>query len=134
MAGCSSGSASPLCAPGNNMRHLSSPNGLFLQGLQLCRQGHFALSISIFQKALERFGQIGDRPGEAKALYYLGLNHEALNQLSQALSYYKQSLATTKALCAGPGPVFDHCARADQAVAKINQLHSRLHNLQPLQN
>jgi tetratricopeptide (TPR) repeat protein len=107
------------------MRHLSSPNGLFLQGLQLCRKGHFALAISIFQKALERFRQIGDRPGEAKALYHLGLNHEALNQLSQALSYYEQSLAITKALCAGPGPTFDHCAKADQAADKISQLYSK---------
>lgn len=109
----------------SQMRCLSSPNGLFLQGLQLYKQDRFALSISIFRKALKRFRQIGDRPGEAKTLYYLGLNHEALNQLYKALGYYEQSLAVAKTLCAGPGPVFDHYARADQAAAKIKQLYSK---------
>lgn len=107
------------------MRYLSSPNGLFLRGIQLYSQAHFVLSIAVFQKTLERFRQIGDRPGEAKTLYHLGLNHEALNQLSQALDYYEQSLAVAKVLCAGPGPVFDHSARADQAAVKIKQLYSK---------
>lgn len=70
----------------SQMRRLSSPNALFLQSLQLYKQGYFSLPFSIFQKTLERLRQVGDRAGEAKTLYYLGLNHEALNQRSQALA------------------------------------------------
>ena len=107
------------------MRYLSSPNSLFLQGLQLYRQNQLVVSASIFQRTLERFRQLGDRFGEAKTLYYLGLNHEALNQIASALDYYEQFLAVAEVSHDGPSPILEHRARVDQATQKINQLQRR---------
>lgn len=107
------------------MRYLSPPNSLFLQGLQSYRQDQLAVSASIFQRTLERFRQLGDRYGEAKTLYYLALNHEALDQIASALDYYKQFLALVDGLGDGNDPVFEHRARVNQATKKINQLQHR---------
>lgn len=118
------------------MQCLSPPSSLFLQGLQSYRQDQLAVSASIFQRTLERFRQLGDRPGEAKTLYYLGLNHEALNHIVSALDYYKQFLAVAESLCDGSSSSFEYRARVEQVTAKINQLQhrSKLHNFQLLQN
>jgi tetratricopeptide (TPR) repeat protein len=105
------------------MQYLSPPNSLFLQGLQSYQQNQLVVSASIFHRTLERFRQIGDRYGEAKTLYYLGLNHEALNQIAPALDYYEQFLVLAETLCYGS--VFEHRARADQVTKKVNQLQGR---------
>ncbi len=59
---------------------------MLLEGIMLFRQGDYPESRVVLQKALVL------NPDPARTLYYLGLVNEAMGDVDQAMSYYRQSI------------------------------------------
>lgn len=56
------------------------------------RKGQFEAALATYQQVVALRRQLGDRPGEGEALYYIGRTLFRLNRLPEALQAYQQAL------------------------------------------
>ncbi|TVU54083.1 MAG: CHAT domain-containing protein [Arthrospira sp. PLM2.Bin9] len=63
----------------------------FNRGIHHLDLSEFSEAIQPYQKSLQLYKQIDDRPGMAKSLHHLGIAYRNLKDYDQAIKYYQQS-------------------------------------------
>ncbi|WP_413167836.1 tetratricopeptide repeat protein [Capilliphycus salinus ALCB114379] len=88
-------SESPVLAQTQQQRKIEADR-LLNQGIQQGKTSQFREALQSFQQALEIYGEIGNRQGEAASLNNLGIAYYGLGQYHQAIEFYQQSLTIAR--------------------------------------
>ncbi|NMG60830.1 tetratricopeptide repeat protein, partial [Geitlerinema sp. P-1104] len=84
---------------------LSEANRLLDLGLEKFNRSQFQAAIASWERALELYRAVGDRPGEVHALENLGNVYSSLGQYERAIDFYQQQRAIAHEISDSAGEV-----------------------------